>query len=307
MRMSSLTLLEILRATRGADTSMFDGDFSLRYRLKAGGGLGGSVKVMVRADGGGWDTVKTHNLGSPINEDPIALDQAFRSETFEVRFEYTAVLLGSPAFIDDVEIQGAIAEQTTTTSTTTTTVPQTTTTSPTTTSTTQAPSSTTSTTQPPVTTTTPSGSTGGTAGPITSPPSTTSTTLSTSSSTATTTTLAIGPGGTGGPDGPGSTLPPTSTSTTSTAEAIGGPDSGVGGIVPGTGIRASARGLQADFQGDLYGDIRTVSSVNGVDVQADYNMAVEVIESSWAWMVLLGLLVAYSIITGLDRRRGIDA
>jgi hypothetical protein len=44
--------------------------------------------------------------------------------------------------------------------------------------------------------------------------------------------------------------------------------------------------------------------LGGVDFQADYNMAVEVIRASWAWMVLLGLLVAYSIISGLDRRRG---
>jgi hypothetical protein len=34
-------------------------------------------------------------------------------------------------------------------------------------------------------------------------------------------------------------------------------------------------------------------------------MAVEVIESSWAWIVLLGLVIAYSIISGLDRRREI--
>ena len=32
-------------------------------------------------------------------------------------------------------------------------------------------------------------------------------------------------------------------------------------------------------------------------------MAVEVIEASWAWIVLLGLVIAYSIISGLDRRR----
>ncbi len=308
MRMGALTtLLQTLRATRGADTGVFDGDFNLRFRLKAGGSLlGGSVKVMVRADGGGWDTVKTYSLGSSIDDHPtITLDESFRSETFEVRFEYTAALLGSPAFIDDVEIQGAITEETTTTSTTTTTTttaPQTTTT-PSTTSTTQPPASTTSTTRPPVTTsTTTEGSTDGTAGPATPTTSTTSTTVSASSST-TTTTLA------GGSGGAGSTRPPTSTSTTtSNEEANGTEGSGVGGTVPDTtGIRASARGLQADFQGDLYGDVRTVSSLDGVDVQVDYNMAVEVIESSWAWMVLLGLLVAYSIITGLDRRRRLDA
>ena len=76
------------------------------------------------------------------------------------------------------------------------------------------------------------------------------------------------------------------------------------GISPdGSGIRAAATGLQANFQGDLYGEVRTVSALNGVDLQADYKTAVEIIRSSWAWMVLLGLLIAWAIITGLDRRR----
>jgi hypothetical protein len=74
----------------------------------------------------------------------------------------------------------------------------------------------------------------------------------------------------------------------------------------GSGIRAAARGLQANFQGDLYGDVRSVSALNGIDFQADFNMAVEVIEASWAWIVLLGLVIAYSIVSGLDRRR-VDA
>jgi hypothetical protein len=50
--------------------------------------------------------------------------------------------------------------------------------------------------------------------------------------------------------------------------------------------------------------VRTVSSLNRADFRADYNMAVEVIRSSWAWMVLLGLVVAWAMVSGLDRRRG---
>ncbi|HSK06043.1 MAG TPA: hypothetical protein VK990_00895, partial [Acidimicrobiia bacterium] len=74
------------------------------------------------------------------------------------------------------------------------------------------------------------------------------------------------------------------------------------GVEPdGSGIRAGARGLQANFQGGVFGEVRTVSDLGGVDFQADYNMAVEIIEASWGWMVLLGLLVAHSIISGLDR------
>jgi hypothetical protein len=49
--------------------------------------------------------------------------------------------------------------------------------------------------------------------------------------------------------------------------------------------------------------VRKVSSLNGVDLQADYRIAVEVIRSSWAWMVLLGLLIAWAIVSGLDGRR----
>jgi hypothetical protein len=80
------------------------------------------------------------------------------------------------------------------------------------------------------------------------------------------------------------------------------------GAPDGSGIRAAARGLQANFQGGVYGEVRTVSALNGVDFQANYNMAVEIIEASWGWMILLGLLVARSIISGLDRRgRGLDS
>jgi hypothetical protein len=71
-----------------------------------------------------------------------------------------------------------------------------------------------------------------------------------------------------------------------------------------SGLRAAARGLQANFEGDLYGEVRAVSSLTAVEVRAEYNMAVEVIRASWGWIVLLALIVGYSIISGLDRNRG---
>jgi hypothetical protein len=46
-----------------------------------------------------------------------------------------------------------------------------------------------------------------------------------------------------------------------------------------------------------------VSSLGGVDLQADYRNAVEVIRSSWAWMALLGLMTAWAIVSRLDRTR----
>ena len=86
-------------------------------------------------------------------------------------------------------------------------------------------------------------------------------------------------------------------------EGTGG-DGSIQTFAPGgSGIRAAARGLQANFQGDIYGEVRSASALNGIDFQADFNLAVEVIEASWAWIVLLGLIIAYSIISGLDRRR----
>lgn len=43
--------------------------------------------------------------------------------------------------------------------------------------------------------------------------------------------------------------------------------------------------------------------VLGIEISADYEMAVELIESSWIWMIGLLLVVATAIVSGLDRRR----
>lgn len=295
MRMGALTtLLGSIGAVRTADTSDLEGA-SLSFDIRSTSSfLASTLDVQVNG-GGGWVTVAQYNLAPGITEHPTIDVSGFNSENFQVRFLFSGLLLSSEVFIDNVEILGTIIEPTTTT---TTTVPQTTTTSPTTT-TTQAPSTTT-TTGPETTTTVPgggSGSTTSTTKPGNGSSTTTtiprgpdgSTTSTTPGSDATTTTLpgSSGPGsGGGGPDG---------------GDSDGGSDEGFG--PGGSGIRAAARGLQANFQGDLYGEVRSLSSLNGIDFQADYSMAVEVIEASWAWMVLLGLVVSYSIISGLDKRR----
>jgi hypothetical protein len=288
------TVLGTLRATRGADTSVFDGDLNLRYSLTAASGVGGSLSVQVRVGSGGWETVKTYALGSSFTDQPtIALEDDLRSESFEVMFEYSAVLLGGPVFIDNVEIQGMIAEETPTTSTTTTTTSTTTTIPPTTTT---KPPPTTTTTTDASPTTTRSG------GPGSSTSTTSTTVAGTAVTTATTTTLP----GDQPDDGSGDLVPDRVADDTDTPEVIIA-EPGSGGALStldGSGIRAAARGLQADFDRDLYGEIRTVSSLTAVDVRAEYNMAVEVIRASWAWIVLLALLVGYSIVSGLDRRRG---
>jgi hypothetical protein len=295
MRMSALTtLLGAIGAVRTADTSDLDGA-TLSFRVKSTSSLlASSLDVQVNG-GAGWVSVAQYQLASGIDEHPTIDVSGFNSENFQVRFLFSGLLLSSEVFIDDIEILGTIIEPTTTT---TTTVPQTTTTTTPTTTTTQAPSTTT--TRPGSTTTLPGGS-----------GSTTSTTKPGNGSSTTTI-----PGGT---DGSTTSTTPGSGTSSTTMPGSSGPGSGDGGpdggdsdgdgsgdgVTPGgSGIRAATRGLQANFQGDLYGEVRSLSSLNGVDFQADYNMAVEVIEASWAWMVLLGLVVAYAIISGLDKRRG---
>jgi hypothetical protein len=273
MRIAGLTLLTDIGAERTADTSILE-EVSLSYDLKnvvTGINLGlTQLLVQVRGDEG-WATVDAYDLGSDFSGYYTHDDlDGFGSESFGIRFVVSGLAMASEVYIDNIEVKGTPVEDSTTTTTTTTE----TTTTVATTTTTKPP--TTTTTKPPSTTTTE---------PATSPPTTTATTSTTTADRD------------GGPTSNG-----TESSTTTTVPVTAeGP--GSGSPPDGSGIRAAARGLQASFQGDLFGDGRTVS-VSGVDLQADYNMAVEVIEASWAWMVILGLLIAWSIVSGLDRRRG---
>ncbi len=307
MRMSALTtLLGPIGAVRSADTSLFE-EATLSFDVRSTSSLLASTLEVQVNGGGGWVDVAEYQLSSGINEHASIDVSDFSSQNFRVRFRFSGLLLSSEVFVDTVEILGTLVESTTTTTTTlpptTTTTAPTTTTQPTTTTTTSTtttsrPDATTSTTIPgslaPTTTTEPGS---GTSTTTTVPGGGGGSTTSTTPDSSTTTTIVaggpVGPGQDGGgSDGGGSD-----------DEATGG-DGSVQAFAPGgSGIRAAARGLQANFQGDLYGDVRSVSELNGIDFQADFNLAVEVIEASWAWIVLLGLVIAYSIISGLDRRR----
>lgn len=294
IRISALTTLPgQIGAVRTADTSDLS-ETTLRFDLKATASLVGSELEVQVNGGGGWVTVAEYQLGPALTVSPTIDVSGFGSENFRVRFMFSGLLLSSEVFVDNVEVRGTINEEPTTT--TTTTVPPTTTTIATTTST-HEPSTTTTRPGTPSTTTNL-----GTKG------STTSTSMATTTST-TSTTTANSEAPRGSTDSSIAETPSSTTSTSSTTivlEAVGGPGSGGGDAttLDRSGIRATARGLQASFQGDLFGEVRTVASLGGVDFRADYNMAVEVIRASWAWIVLLGILVAYSIISGLDRRRG---
>ena len=272
------TLLGPIGVVRTADTSDL-AETTLTFDLETTASLLGSELVVEVSDGDGWVTVAEYAWGSALDDDPTIDVSEFSSEVFSVRFVFTGALLAGEAFVDNVEITGThVEETTTTTTTTTTTAPTTTTTAPSTT-----------TTRPESAPTTP-GAQGGAPSP-----STTSTTVAVAAVTSTT--APVG----NGPDRDGN-VPVRSSAPTSVVEAGTEPLSEDDGVGPdGSGIRAGARGLQASFQGGVFGEVRTVSDLSGVDFQADYNMAVEIIEASWGWMILLGLLVAHSIISGLDR------
>ena len=89
--------------------------------------------------------------------------------------------------------------------------------------------------------------------------------------------------------------------------AIGGGDDeqppGPGGPPDGSGIRQATRGLQANFDGSLFGQVTPISPITGVDFQARFTLAVEIIEASWVWIVLLALVISWSIVSGMERRR----
>jgi hypothetical protein len=300
MRMSALTtLLGSIGAVRSADTSLLEG-ITLSFDVKSTSSLLASTLEVQVNGGDGWVGVAEYQLAPGINEHASIDVSDFSSENFRVRFLFSGLLLSSEVFIDTVEILGTYVEPTTTTTvpqTTTTTAPTTTTTHPSTT-TTSGSEGTTSTTTPgsssPAPTTTEPGNDKSTT--TTRPGETDGSTTSTAPESSTTTTVIAG-----GPGGPGQD----GGSDGGASDDEGAEDDGSTGAFAsgGSGIRAAARGLQANFQGDLYGDVRAVSALNGIDFQADFNMAVEVIEASWAWIVLLGLVIAYSIVSGLDRRR----
>ncbi|MGA7227310.1 MAG: hypothetical protein WBZ45_03750, partial [Acidimicrobiia bacterium] len=77
-----------------------------------------------------------------------------------------------------------------------------------------------------------------------------------------------------------------------------------GGPPAGSGIRAAARGLQANFDGQIFGKVKgDRPDLATTDFNVDFALAAEVIEASWAWMILLGLTIAWAVVSGVERRR----
>jgi hypothetical protein len=284
IRFSALTTLlgGWIGASRSADTSVLE-EPELCFDLKATAALLGSQLLVQVNDGGGWVTVAEYDLGVAQTDHPTIDISDYRSEDFSLRFRFSGVLLSSDVFIDNVEITGELVETTTTTTAPTTTSTTDGNDEPSTTTTTKPGSPTTSTTVRATTTTRPSHTPGGAVDDTTTsttvvPTTTTDTTEDDDGNDAT-----LIAGGGGGSDGG---VPP-----------------GSDGSPEGSGIRQTARGLQADFDAGLYGDVSAISPITGVDYQVRFSMAVEIIEASWAWIVLLGLVIAWSIVSGMDRRK----
>jgi hypothetical protein len=281
MRFSALTtLLGPIGATRHADTSVLE-ESELRFDLRATAALIGSQLLVQVNDGEGWSTIASYNLGAAQTDSPTIDISDYRSEDFSVRFQFSGLLLSSEVFVDNVEITGELVE-----TTTTTTSPTTTTTSTTadddepSTTTTRPDSPTTTTTLHATTTTRPTTATSGPTDDITTTTTVGDTTTTTSGEDSTASTLIAGGGGSDDGSPPGSDSAP-----------------------DGSGIRESTRGLQANFDGSLYGEVSPISPLTGVDFQARFSMAVEIIEAGWAWIVLLALVIAWSIVSGMDRRK----
>lgn len=92
------------------------------------------------------------------------------------------------------------------------------------------------------------------------------------------------------------------TTTTTTARAV---VPSVDEPPRGSGLRNPDTGLQFDHEEGLMGAMEMEKpEVLGIDIDAEYSMAVELIESSWIWLVALLLVIVTAIVTGIDRRRG---
>ena len=268
------SLLANVGVKRSADTGIFeDAELCFDLHIVPGLELGGALRVQVNV-GGGWVTIEEYDLGNEAEIHPEFDISGFTAESFQVRFLVTGVLNTGQVYIDNVEITGELLEEPTTT---TTTAPTTTTTEGDDdgTTTTTKPRQATTTTRPNTISTVPEEAT-------TTTVADTSTTTTIPSEEGSLPTLVVALGGGDGPSGPGGReQPPTG----------------------GGGIRQAGRGLQANFDSGLFGDVGDMSPITGVDLQARFSLAAEVIESTWVWMVLLAIVIAWSIVSGMERRR----
>ena len=275
---------------RYADLSMFDHvDLSFDIQVHPQLGKTTSELWVEMFDGSKWTVVKTFELTNELNQHTTMNVTKYAGAKSAVRFRVPDVLSGGLvgldlfftgyATIDRVVLSGTLAP-TGSTSTTSTTTP-----------------TTTSTTRPTTTTSDPSPSVTSAVGRVA--------TISTAVSTGT---------GTGGAS-PGDAGVTTTTlgatrSTSGDGDTAGGvttgppPPDGPSSQPPVTGLRVTGGAVIADYQQGMMGDMdMTGFEVLGVDVNADFSMAVELFEAARVWIAGLTLVIAGAIIGGIDRKR----
>lgn len=275
-------LIPSLAISRKADLSRFT-SASLSYELMLDSELAstGTFTVEARGGGSGWAQLESYLVLTEggVHSDSFDVSKYLGAD-FEIRFRLSGLIGGDVVTVDRVVIEGPLETPTSTTSsTTTTTVKPTTTTTRHTTST----ISTTPTTTTPRPTTT-----------STSPSETTTTILS-------------------GAVPPSSTSSSTSTTSTTSPDSItasrvgGGPGGSATNRSDVGGLRAPGVGLLADYSEGMMGEMMMDDvEVLGVDLPAEFSMAVEVFELAPIWIAVLALLVAAAGIAGVDRRRRSD-
>lgn len=232
-------------------------------------------------------------LHKGASQKSIPLSTGLLKEDFELSFVVTGLLDGD-VLIDDVVISGSpvpppTSTSSTTSSSTSTTLPGTTTSLPVT-------------TLPTITTTTLSGL-------LTTSTSTTTTTKGSTdttedgSTTPSTTPRTSSGDQSGGSSGDGTAVTTSSSSGDPTVPGQPGvPESTE--LSVGPGLREASVGLQASFEGDRFRNVDGARlEVMGISIEPNYSMAVEVIESSWVYLLALILLIATAIVSGLDRTR----
>jgi hypothetical protein len=272
---------------RSADLSVFQDAELCYYITRAAdealkGVADADLFIQVSADGATWKTIDSYGLEA-VDSEPIHPSKNlnnYLTETFAVRFVVSGVL-GSEVFIDDIEIKGTTKPSA---STTTTTIKPTTTTTIKT-STTSTVKATTTTTQSATTTTEPK-------------PTTTSTPGDAMPETH------RGEFDTNGRDSGAANQTTTTThpETTTTTESVFAVLPAI--PPPGGGIRETGSGIMTDYDSGMFGSVDMgATEVLGVELSPNYQMAVEVIESSWVWMLGLALIITATLLAGLDRRR----
>lgn len=295
IRSTALTL-EGVGASRAADLSVF-ADATLKFKMNVVLGLlPTDAMLMVQGwDGAEWQTIASYGLvfNEGLSSRSIPLASSYLDDSFQLRYLVSGLLNGD-VYLDYVELAGTL-EPTTTSSTTTSPTSSTTSSTVTTLPV--------NTTLPKVTTTTIALLSTTSTKPSTSTTESTTTTAGDSSDTTTTTSSSTSEdsddAGSPGPTAATTTTTPHETSTT---------DDGLT-VIPQVelpddpGLRRASIGLQVGYQDGRLGEIAEAPDLLGVAIEPSYALAAEVFESSWVYLLVLLLVIATAIVSGIDRRR----